>query len=156
MEYQVKELKEGVKLHLIHNDKFKTNLVSIFITSKLTREDVTKNALIPAILRRGSKNMPTQKEISEMNNLQNAIMITEKLLTSKGFNKNVIFVNGDSISVIIGKEELKTEEVAQIQNIVSRELKAEPENIHISAKWKRENSIKPKLTFYIYNGRINS
>lgn len=66
MEYQVKELKEGVKLHLIHNDKFKTNLVSIFITSKLTREDVTKNALIPAILRRGSKNMPTQKEISEM------------------------------------------------------------------------------------------
>ncbi len=75
-----------------------------------------------------------EKEISEINNLQNAIMITEKLLTSKGFNRNVIFVNGDSISVIIGKEELKTEEVAQIQNIVSRELKAEPENIHISAK----------------------
>lgn len=75
-----------------------------------------------------------EKEISEMNNLQNAIMITEKLLTSKGFNQNVIFVNGDSINVIIGKEELKTEEVAQIQNIVSRELKAEPENIHISVK----------------------
>lgn len=61
-------------------------------------------------------------------------MIAENLLTSKGFNQNVIFVNGTSINVIIGKENLGAEEVAQIQNIVSRELKAEVENIHISTK----------------------
>lgn len=61
-------------------------------------------------------------------------MIAENLLTSKGFPKNIIFVNGDSISIIIGKEELAQEEVAQIQNIVSRELKANVENIHISMK----------------------
>ncbi len=64
MEYQVKEIKKGINLHLIHNDKFKTNLVSVFLTTQLTRENVTKNAIIPAILRRGSKNMPTQEDIS--------------------------------------------------------------------------------------------
>ena len=64
MEYEDKEIKEGIQLHLINTDKFKTNLISVFLTTKLNRENVTKNALIPAILRRGSKNMPTQEEIS--------------------------------------------------------------------------------------------
>lgn len=64
MEYEDKEIKEGIQLHLINTDKFKTNLISVFLTTKLNRENVTKNALIPAILRRGSKNMPSQEEIS--------------------------------------------------------------------------------------------
>ena len=61
-------------------------------------------------------------------------MVSENLLQTKGFNNAIIFVNGDSVSVIIGKEELKQEEVAQIQNIISREMKASIENIHISTK----------------------
>ena len=72
--------------------------------------------------------------LNKINELQNAIMIAENLLTTKGFTASVIFVNGDSVSVIIGKEELKQEEIAQIQNIVSRELKTNIENIHISVK----------------------
>ncbi len=76
-----------------------------------------------------------QQEINKINDLQNAIMITENLLTSKGFSQNIIFVNGESISTIIGgKEILATEEVAQIQNIISRELSCNVENIHISLK----------------------
>ena len=75
-----------------------------------------------------------QQEINKINELQNAIMISENLLTSKGFEENIIFVNGNSINIIIGKKPLEPEEVAQIQNIVSRELKAELENIHISMK----------------------
>ena len=45
-----------------------------------------------------------------------------------------IFVNVDSISVIVGVEELKSDEIAQIQNIISREMKAKVENIHIMTK----------------------
>ena len=75
-----------------------------------------------------------QQEINKINELQNAIMIAENLLTSKGFDKNIIFVNGDSISAIIGKEDIKPDEIAQIQNIISRELSAEVDNIHISMK----------------------
>lgn len=65
MEYNQCEIKEGIKLHTIKTDKFKTNLVAVFLTTKLERENVTNNALIPAILRRGSKNLKTQEEISK-------------------------------------------------------------------------------------------
>lgn len=75
-----------------------------------------------------------QQEIDKINNLQNSIMIAENLLATKGFNDSIIFVNGDSINIIIGKSELTPNEIAQIQNIISRELNASVENIHISTK----------------------
>lgn len=65
MKYNDYELKQGIKLHTIKTDKFKTNLVAVFLTTKLSRENVTKNALISMILRRGCKKMPTQEEISK-------------------------------------------------------------------------------------------
>ena len=61
-------------------------------------------------------------------------MICENLIKTKGFENNVIFVNGDSISVIIETDNVSQEEIAQIQNIVSRELNAQIENIHITNK----------------------
>lgn len=111
-----------------------------FAKSKLER-----NVMYSQIISRyqeainSTNQVPEQKaiasqEIDKINTLQNAIMIAENLLTTKGFSDNIVFVNGDSISVIIGKEELKPEEIAQIQNIISRELGSEVENIHISMK----------------------
>ena len=86
-----------------------------------------------------SNSLETQKqtatqEITKINDTKNGIMVCENLLQTKGFDNSVIFVNGDSVSVIIGTKELKKEEVAQIQNIISRELKANISNIHISNK----------------------
>jgi len=60
-----REIKKGINLHMIETDKFKTNLIAIFLTTELNRENVTKNALISTILRRGSKNMNSQEEISK-------------------------------------------------------------------------------------------
>lgn len=57
-------IKKGIDLHLIETNKFKTNLLSVFLTTPLQKKTVTKNALIPAVLRRGSQNMKTQDEIS--------------------------------------------------------------------------------------------
>ena len=65
MEYKENELKKGIKIHTINTDKFKTNLMSVFLTTKLERENVTKNAVISSILRRGSKTMTSQEEISK-------------------------------------------------------------------------------------------
>lgn len=81
----------------------------------------------------------TQKEISEneikkINDTRNAIMIAENLIKNKGFQDLIIFINGDSISIIVKAKKLKEEQIAQIQNIISRELKGEIENIHISNK----------------------
>ncbi len=65
MKYNEKEIKKGIKLHLIQTDKFKTNLIAIFLSMPITRENVTKNALLSAVLRRGSKNMPSLLQISQ-------------------------------------------------------------------------------------------
>ena len=65
MQYNEKEIKEGIQLHEIRTDKFKTNLIAVFLSMPITREYVTLNALISAVLRRGSKNMPTQEKISQ-------------------------------------------------------------------------------------------
>lgn len=73
-------------------------------------------------------------KINSINNTKNAIMISENLFMAKGFEDAVIFVNEGSVSVIIKSEELKGEQVAQIQNIVSRELSVGAETIHISNK----------------------
>lgn len=59
------EIKSGIKLHLIETDFFKTNLVCVIITVPLKEEIVTKNALIPFVLRRGTKNLPSQAMLSE-------------------------------------------------------------------------------------------
>lgn len=65
MKYNKKEIKKGITLHKINTTKFKTNLIAVFLTTKLNRENVTKNAVISSILRRGSKNLPSQEEISK-------------------------------------------------------------------------------------------
>lgn len=59
------ELKQGIKFHKIETNKFKTNLFAIFLSLPLTRETVTKNALLAAILRRGTAKAQTQEEISK-------------------------------------------------------------------------------------------
>ena len=83
--------------------------------------------------------METQKqsetdEIKKINDTKNSIMICENLIKTKGFENSVIFVNGDSVSIVVKDEQLTTEKVAQIQNIVSREMNTKVENIHISSK----------------------
>ena len=57
-------LKENISGHIVQIDKFKTKLVTIYLTKKISREDVTKNALLPFVLKRGSENYPTQEEIN--------------------------------------------------------------------------------------------
>ena len=58
------ELKEGIKLHLIKTDKFKTNLISIILTTPLKKKNVTRNALIPFLLKMGSQNYSSQEKIT--------------------------------------------------------------------------------------------
>lgn len=64
MNKKVIKIKQGIKAHLINTDLFKTNMISVIITVPLLRENVTKNALIVSMLRRGSNNLKTQIEIS--------------------------------------------------------------------------------------------
>lgn len=111
-----------------------------FTKSKLERETMYSQMLesYENVLN-SSNSLETQKqsatdEIKKINDTKNSIMICENLIQTKGFENSIVFVNGDSISVIIKSDEMTKEEVAQVQNIVSREMGAEIENIHISTK----------------------
>ena len=80
------------------------------------------------------KSIATQ-EITKINNTKNAIMISENLIGTKGFNNCVILVNDGSVNVVVNVQGgLNKENVAKLQNIVSRELKVEIDNIHITEK----------------------
>ena len=65
MNYIKKEVKQGINLHNINTNKFKTNLYAVFLATPLSRENVTKNALLTAVLRRGTKNIESQVLISK-------------------------------------------------------------------------------------------
>ena len=73
MEQKIEELKSGIKVHYVKTKQFKTNIGAIFITTPLKKETVTQNALIPAILRRGTQKHANQEEISkELENMYGA------------------------------------------------------------------------------------
>ena len=112
-----------------------------FTSSKLNR-DTTYASMISnytSILERDnvseSEKQIAMQEITNINNTKNAIMICENILSTKDIDDCVIFVNDDSINVVVKLEGgLTKEKVAQIQNIVSRELDTEIANIHITEK----------------------
>ncbi len=74
-------------------------------------------------------------EIKNINDRINAISIAENLIKTKGFEDVILLINDNNINVVVKqKDKLSDEQVAQITNIVSRELKAEIGDIHITMK----------------------
>ena len=57
-------LGKGINLTLIPEEKFKSNLVSIYIQRILDRDEVTMNALLPSIIKSGSEKYPSAREMS--------------------------------------------------------------------------------------------
>jgi len=64
MAYKKMILKEGITLHNINTEKFKTNLCAVFLTFPLEYQNATKDTLVALMLKRGSKNLKTREEIT--------------------------------------------------------------------------------------------
>lgn len=54
----------GIDVYRISTQKFKTSGIHFFFQDNLARQSVTKNALLPAVMRRGSASYPTLRDIS--------------------------------------------------------------------------------------------
>lgn len=112
-----------------------------FISSRLERENMYSQTIetYQDILENTNCSVEQRNEasekINEINETKNSIMISENLIKTKGFEDCVIFVNSDSVSIVVKKEELTQEDIAKIQNIAVRELSENLENIHISNKY---------------------
>ena len=117
------------------------NVEEYFSKSKLDRDTIYsqmletyQNIVNSTTVSEEQRSMATQ-EITNINNTKNSIMICENLLGTKGFEKCVIFSNGNNVSVVVKVNgELAENQVAQIQNIISREMNVEIENINITQK----------------------
>ena len=57
-------IKNGVDIHIVNAEKFKTNLLSVYFTIPYKRDTVTYAALLPSVLTRGSVDFPTLKDMS--------------------------------------------------------------------------------------------
>lgn len=64
MKEKIMKIDEKIYVHLMREDRFKSNLLAAFLLTDLNKETVTKNALIPAVLRRGTEKFKTMKDIS--------------------------------------------------------------------------------------------
>ena len=130
----INEQEEGEKIvETVQEDTY-------FTTSKLERENIYSQMLETYQEIYNNTNSSSEQkevaiqEIAKINKTKNAIMIAENLVIAKGFEDIVIFANSNSVSVIIKAEKLEPEQIAQIQNIVSRELEVGAEIINISTK----------------------
>jgi len=118
-----------------------SDIEEYFIKSKLERENMYSQLLATYQEIYNNTNATVEQkenamqEIAKINKTKNAIMISENLIIAKGFENVIIFVNEESVSVIVDKEELLEEDIAQIQNIITREINVEVNQIHISTKW---------------------
>ena len=65
MEYSRVEIRPGVWLTHLREEKFKTACFSVNLLSQLSRQTVSMNALIPFVLHRGTKLYPDMQSLSE-------------------------------------------------------------------------------------------
>lgn len=137
------EILDKKEENLIDEEETQTtsnNINDYFTSSKLERQTVYSQRIenYQDILNNSNvsetQKKTAQEEITKLNDEQNAIMIAENLIKTKGIEDLIIFVNGESINIIVKAEEFEKEEIAQIQNIVTRELEANIGNIHIMTK----------------------
>ena len=126
--------------NIVHTNSEVKNIEEYFSSSKLERDTMYSQMLesyqkvLDSTTTSEKQKSAAQTEIDKINKAKNAIMISENLIKTKGFKDVVIFSNDDSISVVINKDELEKEDIAQIQSIIAREMGAKIDDIHIMNK----------------------
>ena len=117
-----------------------SNIADYFVSARIDRDKMYSQMIetYTGLVQNGTtspeqKNISSQ-EIANINNKKNSIMIAENLIKNLGFDDVVIFVNNNSTSVIVKAEKLTDADIAQIQNVVCREIGVEVQSIHISTK----------------------
>lgn len=81
---------EGIHVHMLPVDKFKTNLISVHIHLPLQEETVTLASLLPHVMRRGSQRYPDMTAIQRhLNELYGAEFHVE--VNKKGEKQYIVF-----------------------------------------------------------------
>lgn len=150
MSYNKIQIKNGINLHLIKNEFFKTNLIAVFLTNPLERETVTKNALISLLLKRGSNNIKSQEDISKK--LEEMYGATFNCGLDKIGDNQVLkfYIESLNKEYIPGNEDLLNKSINLLFDIIFNPL--EEKNAFKKEYFETEKQILTE----IINGRINN
>lgn len=118
--------------------KEEENQYNYFEESRLERDKMYSETLevYEEILANDSigadQKLVAKNEITAITNVKNGILIAENLIKVKGFEDVVIFINDGMGTVVVKSSELELQEIAQIQNIIIKQLGIELNNISIT------------------------
>ena len=59
----------------------------------------------------------------------------ESLLAAKGFENSIVYINDDSVDVVISRQTLSDAERAQVEDIVKRKTEISADKIDQTPKW---------------------
>lgn len=62
---EIRQEENGVKFHMLPNKKHKTVTFAVKFSAPLEKDTITKRALLPYILKQGTKSFPSRKELQE-------------------------------------------------------------------------------------------
>ena len=116
MKNEIIDINNKIRLHYLKEDKYKSNFISVFLTVPLERENVTMNALIPAVLRRGTKRLKTMKNLEiEMENMYGS---TIDCGVDKSGNNHILKFYIESIKDEYVKENIFEKSIQNISELI--------------------------------------
>lgn len=116
MQQKIIEMDNKLVLHYIQDQKYKSNLIAVFLTVPLLRETVTINALIPAILKRGTSKYKNMQELEiHLQEMYGSILNGS---VDKSGNNHILKFYTESIKDEIVGEELFDKSVESIAQLI--------------------------------------
>lgn len=107
---------EGIDLTLIKTDKFKSNLMSIYIQRKLDEKEASMNAILPEVLADGCRKYPSMKDIADrLDELYGAAMAAN---TTKNGERQIISFKLINISERYADEDITSESIDFLKNLI--------------------------------------
>lgn len=115
-----KPLGNGINLYICPTDKFKSITFCIFLYQELKKETATKTALLPFVLRRGTKKFPTSRKLNlHLDELYGTYLGTD--VVKRGEIQIIQF-----FAETVNPEYVKDKEILQKTLFLLRELLLDP------------------------------
>lgn len=113
-----REIDNAVNVNIINSQKFKSQLISIHIARPLSKKEVTLNALIPYVLKRGTKNFNRAIDIErKLEELYGSQMIST--IDKKGEKQILTFAIEGPLDQFVKAEGMLLESIKLINDIVN-------------------------------------
>ena len=116
MTQKVSEMKNKIVLHYIKEEKYKSNIIAVFLTVPLLRETVTINTLIPAVLKRGTSKFNDMQKLEK--HLEDMYGSTLSASVDKTGNNHILKFYTETIKDEIVGENLFEKSIENISEII--------------------------------------